>query len=489
MVNINQLKHEDWLRKNQIMALGFVLAAGLGLIAQLIQQSSMAILLSVSIPFAFAILFYFLSRKVVVLSRILPYLLVVLSFAIAMGVIFFSEANLGTIGIIVLLLVLSSIHGKMRIMAFGFVLSLIAIVTNNLLFTNPELVAGSGKNLVILLFLSGIILFLLVRQNGRMFMHVEQLIELTESKAREEEELAVRLDSAVGKITSNLAYLRSNTETSAISQREMLSAVNEVSVGSQHQADHISDIAENAERTFESVQVIAEELGLVVIQANEAGRKAEEGTMNISTLKESVDSFSTFFTDLHETFGVLSTKIEETNAFASSIKAITEQTNLLALNASIEAARAGEHGKGFAVVADEIRKLAGLTKETLNKIDTNLMEVNNYNELAVNKLGDGLKQVTVQTAVADKSSESFADLFETMAKLQKELSTFIQDFSTITKNSESIRERTMEFAAIVEQSTAAVEELNATLTELTEEQQLIAAYINETHEEAAQIRK
>lgn len=125
-------------------------------------------------------------------------------------------------------------------------------------------------------------------------MHVEELVELTELKVREEGALAAKLDEAVGKITSNLAYLRSNSETSATSQLEMLAAVNEVSVGSQHQADHISDIAENAEHTYESVQVIAEGLGQVVIQANEAGRKAEDGTMKIAQLKESIDSFTTF---------------------------------------------------------------------------------------------------------------------------------------------------------------------------------------------------
>lgn len=179
-MTINQLKRQDWLRKNQIMIIGFALAAGLGLIAQLIQQSPIAILLSVAIPFVCAILCYFLSTKIEILSRILPYLLLVLNFSIAMGVIFFSEANLGTIGIILLLLILGSIHGKMWIMAFGFVLSLIAIMTNNLLFTAPELVEESGKNLAILFFLSGIILFLLVRQNGRVFRHIEQLVELTE---------------------------------------------------------------------------------------------------------------------------------------------------------------------------------------------------------------------------------------------------------------------------------------------------------------------
>ncbi|KAA0966767.1 methyl-accepting chemotaxis protein [Sporosarcina sp. ANT_H38] len=487
-MTINQLKRQDWLRKNQIMIIGFALAAGLGLIAQLIQRSPMAILLSVAIPFVFAILFYFLSTKIEMLSRILPYLLLVLNFAIAMGVIFFSEANLGTIGIIVLLLILGSIHGKMRIMVFGFVLSLIAIMINNLMFTAPELVGESGKNLVILFFLSGIILFLLVRQNGRVFTHIEKLVELTETKVREEEALAARLDVAVGKITTNLAYLRSNTEISGVSQREMLAAVNEVSVGSQHQADHISDIAENAERTHESVQIISEGLGVVVIQANEAGRKAEDGTVKIASLKESIDSFSGFFTDLNEAFSMLSGKIEETNVFASSIKAITEQTNLLALNASIEAARAGEHGKGFAVVAEEIRKLAGLTKETLTKIDINLIELNSTNEIAVKKLGDGLQQVVMQRALADDSSGSFRDLFETMTKLQQELSTFIQDFVKITVDSALIQERTMDFAAVVEQSTAAVEELNATLTDLTEEQQQIATYIHETHEEAVRIR-
>ncbi len=63
-MNIDQLKREDWLRKNRIMIIGFALAAGLGLVAQIIQQSPMAIILPVAIPFVLAILFYSLSIKV-----------------------------------------------------------------------------------------------------------------------------------------------------------------------------------------------------------------------------------------------------------------------------------------------------------------------------------------------------------------------------------------------------------------------------------------
>ncbi len=487
-MNIIDLRRNDWNRKNEIMGISFGLAAGLGLLAQFILGSNMATMLSIAIPFVIACVFYVLQGKVKAISKVIPYILLVSIFVVTMSIIFVVEANLSTVGLVFLTLILGSIHGQKRIMIVAYVLSLVALLFNNSHFASPELIAESGMNLLLLHFLSGLCLFLFVRQNGRMFKHIEELVNMTSTKVSEEEAHALKLDHAVVKITMNLEQLRTNFETTGVSQREMLAAVHEVSVGSQQQTDHISDIAENAERTSDAVQSISEGLGQVVIQANEAALKAGDGTTRIARLREGIDVFTVFFTELNETFGVLSQKIIETNAFAGSIKEITDQTNLLALNASIEAARAGEHGKGFAVVADEIRKLSGLTDATLKKIDENLVDVNTYNELAVTKLSEGLKQVTVQMEVADDSRTSFNDLSTTMSKLQQELSNFIIDFGMIATDSETIRARTVEFASIIEQSTAAIEELNATLTELTEEQQLIATYINETHEEAVQMR-
>lgn len=489
-MSIEQMKHADWLRKNHLLYFGFTIAGGLGLIVQLILRSNMATILSVAIPFAIGTLLYVIFRFTnnLFLTRAMPYILLFSTFAAALGVIFLSGANLGTIGIIFFLLVIGAIHGRLIIMGLAYVLSLVSLLLNNAQFISPELVADSGANLVLLHFLSGVILLLLVRQNARTYTEIEKLTEQTTLRMQEEAELAKRLDSTVEQITHNLSKLRSSSETSLDSQREMLIAISEVSGASQQQADHILDIAERSEETHQSVEVISQGLTALVETATEAGGRADEGSSKIEELKNGIDAFATFFEELNDTFATLTEKISETNEFASSIKKITDQTNLLALNASIEAARAGDYGKGFAVVADEIRKLAGLTDDTLAKIDSNLVEVNMFNELAVSKLKAGKEQIAVQTDVADSSNVTFTRLHSTMSELQSEMQTFIESFKEVTANTGMIQKRTMEFASLIEESSAAIEEVDATLAHLVDEQGEMDTYLQQTHDDAVSLR-
>ncbi|WP_197495694.1 methyl-accepting chemotaxis protein [Acidihalobacter yilgarnensis] len=66
---------------------------------------------------------------------------------------------------------------------------------------------------------------------------------------------------------------------------------------------------------------------------------------------------------------------EALRGMTGEVEVIASRTNLLALNAAIEAARAGEQGRGFAVVAEEVRKLSGLSTNTVRRMAEKIQSI------------------------------------------------------------------------------------------------------------------
>ncbi|MEI4769636.1 methyl-accepting chemotaxis protein [Psychrobacillus sp. FJAT-51614] len=487
-MEIIDIKNQDLAKKNFILFLAYGLAGGLGLITQIILKKDMNLIIAIGIPFIVTIMFYLLSKKWHPISIIFPYIVLLAGGITVIGSAYFYMVSVATIVLALFILILGSLHNKQSIFLVGYLFSFVALAINVVL-DNTGIFEDHTINVFFVQFIMALGIFLQVRQSKALFISVEKLVEESKDKAIKEEVLKQKLETAVATITTNLEQIRTSTHASIHSQHEMLQAVDEVSIGSQKQSDHVIDIVKNSEATTDSVKEMIGHLKAIVYKAEIAEKNAADGSNVMSMMKDEIDQFIVFFDELNNTFNELSNKINETNEFASTIRKITEQTNLLALNASIEAARAGEQGKGFAVVAEEIRKLAGVTDQSLKNIDTNLNEVNKYNEAAMSKLATGAAQIYSRVKTADESNKSFIELFETMQSLQGELSKFLMNFDSIVNNSEAIQTSTNEFAAIIEESTAAVEELNATLINITDDQKSIARYIDETYDETQSIKK
>ena len=135
---------------------------------------------------------------------------------------------------------------------------------------------------------------------------------------------------------------------------------------------------------------------MVITMSVDKTEKKEKISNLANTLSESLTQMSSNVVEMASTFQ----QINQTNASIESfiketkesskktdgvltfIEGIAKQTNLLGLNAAIESARAGEYGKGFGVVSSEIRNLSNSTKESINQINGILNNIqNSINEI------------------------------------------------------------------------------------------------------------
>jgi methyl-accepting chemotaxis protein len=147
----------------------------------------------------------------------------------------------------------------------------------------------------------------------------------------------------------------------AESEREVLSAIGQISDMMEQFAKHRDNIADSVK----SGRDITENTRLQV-ERNRESIAGIEGQLQEQT--NEVRSNLAHIQGLNDEISALAPLI-------NAITAIAHQTKLLALNAKIEAALAGDAGRGFDVVASEVKQLALLTDTAATDISNKIASV------------------------------------------------------------------------------------------------------------------
>ena len=267
----------------------------------------------------------------------------------------------------------------------------------------------------------------------------------------------------------NMASQTSNTSD------EVSRAVEEIAKGAIIQAEEIeratglvSDMGEQIEQIAGSIQSLYHTSG----EMQSAGKYAEDNMKQFTVSNEQTN------TAINKVAENVRKTDKSVNIIADALTLITDiadETNLLSLNASIEAARAGDAGRGFAVVAAQIQKLAEESNSSASQISeiiTTLSEdsantLSVMDELGKNlevqqeKLVDTLKRFNDVSGGIVSSNESTEQIHKQATGCNESRNSvigIIQDLSALSE----------ENAASTQQTTASMEELNATISLLAE---------------------
>ncbi|KPL60505.1 methyl-accepting chemotaxis protein [Rossellomorea vietnamensis] len=484
-----QLKEIDSKRKNLLLLITYGISLAAALTYSILNESGT---ITVTV---FALQILFLAGYFVVLQFILKKPNLYVYFAIPtsyiiMGIWLFLEgSNPPDLVILLFLAVISAIHFNPVIFGIGFTSGLAMLLLNGLLAPKDdpiftELFIPSLLSYVLL----GIVLAVVIQLNRTQFRQLQEFIHTTENESRKKEDQRNFLQKELATISGSIQQINEQVQTHLVSHDEMKTAVNEISAGSVTQSDQINNIALVTETTMSKMEEVAKLSDDLTAHSTDANAIAVSGSERVMDLQENMIELKNIIEGLHQTFKELTNKIEETNSFIGSIQDITDQTNLLALNASIEAARAGEAGRGFSIVADEIRKLAEITRNTATRINDNLASVNAVNSSAVEIMNLSSEKLNENVGATGEVTAYFTSLREKLDALSNEFQRLTSTASDVRGQTEEAELSTKELAAVIQQTSAGLEEISATIETLHGDNRTIAQYVQDTATSAARIQ-
>lgn len=468
VLSVKELKFQDLINKNKLMFFVIFISYGAGLLVNILVPAATVITMTLLVAFCLGTVLFFLTKWNSWFHIVVPYFTVGVTFAVFFIILLNRGASISGFILPFFVLMLATVYFNRNVFIVGGIGSLLLFGYSLWSFLNGNLMTeGQLGNIILLFFLLFVITFVQVKIGKKLFGQFEEIVNNMQSVSEEQQRQQDVFQQDAMKLIEHVNKVHERISMNIQSQREVSQTIQELSVGSQKQTDQISGIAELTNDVSTLMDHIVDRSTNLYMNTSTTKSTAEQGKVLASELQQNMSSFSNDVKEMDAVFQILTEKIDETNTLTQHIKNITEQTNLLALNASIEAARAGDAGRGFAVVAEEIRKLATSTGDTTKEITGNLSSLHQTKEDVLRQLQINISKMGMNMEATNEVNQSFHKISETLVSLLSDAQKFRDFAGTVKEKTANTDYFTSEFAALMEESTAGLEEISASVEQVT----------------------
>lgn len=291
-----------------------------------------------------------------------------------------------------------------------------------------------------------------------------------------------KLQEIIGDIKQNTNALRQKGDTleSMASQTsttadEIGIAVEDISKGAVSMAEDIEAATLQINNMGILIEKIVDSVQELDYLSGQMHLADSESTKIIHELSESNDKTTEAIKKIEVSVHTTNESVTRIQEAVNLIASIASETSLLALNASIEAARAGEAGRGFSVVATQISKLSEDSEQSTKTIEEIIHQLTLDSEASVKVMNEVNEIIAEQQRKLDQTKEKFNDVSDGIDNSMKE-SRLIHsqagecdsERGKVVDVIQSLSAVSQENAASTEQTTASMQELNATINLLAD---------------------
>jgi methyl-accepting chemotaxis protein len=255
--------------------------------------------------------------------------------------------------------------------------------------------------------------------------------------------------------------------------------IEQSSQGSQEQSNRVGETATAMEEMNATVLEVAQNAGQAAHTADEARKKANDGSDIVSRVIHSIGEVQAKALELKDDMMRLGEQAEGIGQIMNVISDIADQTNLLALNAAIEAARAGEAGRGFAVVADEVRKLAEKTMTATKEVGESIQGIQQGTRKNITNVEQAATRIDDATTLAGQSGEALTAIVSLVDRTTDQVRSIATASEQQSATTEEINRSIMDISRISSETADALRQSADALAGLTDQTQVLRGLIDE----------